>query len=58
MCAKTYSKKIYQCGDWENEDVTFTPCDDQTKPGHTVTEIPLGSKRVKGKCGKPNCTNP
>jgi hypothetical protein len=47
MCEKTVSKKIYQCGDTEEQDVTFSPCNDQDKEGHTVKIIPLASKRVK-----------
>ena len=58
MCEKTVSKKIYTCGDEEEQDVTFTTCGDQGKPGHKVTVTPLASSRVKGKCGKANCTNP
>lgn len=58
MCEKTYSKTIYECGDSEDVDFTFTPCNDTTKAGHTVKEIALGSKRVKEECGKANCRNP
>ena len=40
MCEKTVSKKIFTCGDSKDQDVTFTPCNDQGKEGHTVNVIP------------------
>lgn len=58
MCEKTISKTTYECGDEETRDFTFTSDDDQSKPGHTAKVNPLGSKRVKGRCGKANCKNP
>ena len=58
MCEKTVSKKMWSCGDEEEEEVKFETCGDMTKPGHTVKTVTLGSKRVGSKCGKAGCRNP
>ena len=58
MCIRHYAIRIYECGDRVEEDFKFTPYNDQTAANHTVKSIPMGSNRVKGKCGKYNCINP
>jgi hypothetical protein len=58
MCEKSVAKKIYECGDTEIQDVSFTPCNEQGKAGHKVSVNEMASNRVKGKCGKYNCRNP
>jgi hypothetical protein len=58
MCTKTYTKIIYACGDDEEQEATFTACGDLTAENHEVKKVPLGSSRVKGKCGKHSCRNP
>ncbi|KAJ5100782.1 hypothetical protein N7456_006834 [Penicillium angulare] len=59
MCTVDVSTKIYECGDRIKEDVKFRPCRDAGTaacPGRK--ENPLGSSRVKGKCGIHGCRNP
>jgi hypothetical protein len=58
MCFKDVATKIYECGDRIEEDLNFKPCKDMTAPEHKVTVNPLGSNRVKGKCGRVGCRNP
>lgn len=58
MCEKTTATKIYECGDRVKDDVKFEACDDPSKEGHVVKESEMGSSKVKGKCGRADCTNP
>ncbi|KAI0876493.1 hypothetical protein GGS24DRAFT_451057 [Hypoxylon argillaceum] len=58
MCKKQVATKIYECGDRVTDDFSFTSCGNQDKEGHKVEVSEMGSSKVKGKCGRSDCTKP
>ena len=56
MCQKYVSMKIYACGArGEKETFKFDACSEKDKPGHKVTQVEMGSNKVKDRCGKYTC---
>lgn len=56
MCKNYVAIKIYACGTrGEKETFKFESCGQQNKEGHQVTEVEMGSSKIKDSCGKYTC---